>query len=94
MGSDIIWALVAVYAVGVAAWLIFHIGRDARVRALELKNEESLMQHDKRITLVEKGFIGTQKELVTTRDAVTRIENRLAPNPTPRPGTRSWPGES
>lgn len=92
MVSDIIWGLVAIYTVAVGAWLAYQLFHRKTLDALALKNDERLEAHDKRITLVEKGFIGTQQELMVTRDAVVRIENRLGETTGPKPARR-WPGE-
>lgn len=89
--TDIIWAAVAVYTVGVAVWLIYSLFHSKEHLLVAAKNEQALKQHGQRIDVVEQGLLHTQKELLATRDSVTRIENKLGPDPTTKT-TRRWPG--
>lgn len=93
MFSDIIWGVVAVYTVGVAAWLTYQVMHRKGLDALAQKNKEELLEHHNRITKVEKGVATTQQELVLTRDAVVRLENRVGDATGPKLARR-WPGES
>lgn len=90
--TDIIWALVVVYSVGVAVWLIYTLGHEKTTEKLQAKTDERQLAHERRINLLEKGLLHTQQELVNAKDSVTSIENRLGPQP-PSKASKRWPGE-
>lgn len=89
--GDIIWAVVAIYTASVAAWLAYTFFNRKALDALARKNDERLLEHERRVSLVEKGLVASQRELVVARDAITRIENSLMPGPSNK--AKPWPGE-
>ena len=91
MSHDIIWALVALSFLGVSAWLIDRVllGKrtDAKTRAIEV----ILGQHSSRLDVIERALVAAQKDVLGSKEAITRIENRLGPDVVTKVG-RKWPG--